>query len=378
VRIAQPKDGEPIRLVFTKAGEPRYRVRLDTDPHADGRRRQVWTTHRSLSDARSHVEAHRTDRDRGVLTPPDKQTFKAYAERWHDVRSRRVREITARSYKGCLGHAYDAFGSKPLNKVARPDVERVVAELADAGRSKRTSSLTLFVIRSVFEDALHDGLIVRNPAARVEAAGRGQKNRSALSTDDLTKLRKHLASDRLFAVWLLTLIGIRRSEVMGLRWSDIDLVEKTLTIARGRVDVDGKRTSEGPPKTRRGARTLPLPADVLAALRALRQVQLADFGAEQVRSGYVAVDAVGEPMRPERWTDLWKEHCETAGVATVTLHAARHSSVTAMREAGVPDHIVAAWHGHDEYVMRNVYSHADAKGMAAAGETLTAAFSGGS
>jgi integrase len=63
-------------------------------------------------------------------------------------------------------------------------------------------------------------------------------------------------------------------------------------------------------------------------------------------------------------------------VPDVTLHEARHSSVTAMRDAGVADHVVAAWHGHDEAVMRRTYSHAQPERMAEAGEALALVLGG--
>jgi integrase len=378
-KIAEPRDGEPIRLVITANGEPRYRVRLDVGANpATGKRRQSWTTHSTLTAARAHVSASKSDRERGVLVAPSRQTFKEYAEGWHQSRARRIREVTALTYVSALNHAYAAFGETALAKVSRADVERVVNALTAAGRSKRTASLTLFVIRSVFEDALHDGLIVRNPAARVEATGREPKLREALTGEELSKLRAHLASDRLFACWLLTLAGLRRSEVLGLHWSDVDLAKGTLAIERGRVAVDGKRTAEGPTKTARGRRILPLPADVVSALKRLREEQAAEFGFEQARTGYLAVNEIGEPVRPERWTDMWREHSEAAKVSVVTLHAARHSSVTAMRDAGVPDHIVAAFHGHSEGVMRATYSHAHPEAMAAAANALWRAMSGAS
>jgi len=162
---------------------------------------------------------------------------------------------------------------------------------------------------------------------------------------------------------------------LGLRWSDVDLTAGVLSIKRGRVLI-GKRTEEGATKTKRGARELPLPSDVLSALRAMREAQAAGFGFEQVRSGYLATNAAGEPVRHQRWSDEWREHCEAAGVPVVTLHAARHSSVTAMRDAGVPDRHVAAWHGHDEAVMRRTYSHAHRERLAEAGEALTAVLGG--
>jgi integrase len=103
----------------------------------------------------------------------------------------------------------------------------------------------------------------------------------------------------------------------------------------------------------------------------MRDRQAAEHGFGQVRDGWLAVDAAGQPLRPEAWSGRWTVLCRDAGVPPVTLHAARHSSVTAMRAAGVPDHIVAKWHGHDEVVMRRTYSHANQDSLAAAGRALS-------
>ena len=373
MKIPEPRKNESITLVKTAAGEPRYRVVLDAAPVGAGRRKQVRKTFPTLTEARSYVNAHKSDRRRGTLLTPRRETFAAYTTGWLEGRSRRVREVTLRSYQGCLNRAVLAFGDKQLSTVTRADIEALVTGLERAGRSKRTASLTLFVLRSVFAQALDDGLIARNPAVRVKAAGREAVQRSALSAAQLGEIARHLerVADPLLGCWLLTLAGLRRSEVLGLRWSDVDLSAGTATISRGRVLIDGKQTIEGAPKTRRGARVVFLSAPMVDALRRMREQQGSQFGFEQVRSGYLAVDAIGAPMRPERWSDLWREHCTAAGVPAVTLHAARHSSVTAMRNAGVPDHIVAAHHGHDEYVMRAVYSHPDDVGLANAARALS-------
>jgi integrase len=186
----------------------------------------------------------------------------------------------------------------------------------------------------------------------------------------LAKLRAHLRSDDRYALWLLTLYGLRRSEVLGLCWDDVDLAAGTLTVARGITETYGRRNEARPPKTPRSARTLPLPVDVLAALRELREVQMAAHGFEQVRTGWLAIDEAGQPLHLERWTDPWRAHCRAAGVPMITLHAARHSSVTAMRRAGVPDRDVAAWHGHDETTMRAIYDHVALDTLSAAGAVL--------
>jgi integrase len=346
------------------------------DPKTGKRRQIKLGGFATKTEAESALAALVDQAAKGILPARKKETFKTFAEQWIETRSRKVRADTATGYKSALNHAYAAFGSTPLGEVTRRDVERMTHKLTDAGRSQRHLSFVLFVVRSVFEDALHDGLIARNPAARVDAVGRPPKGREALSSADMVRLRAHVAFDRLYACWLLTLYGLRRSEVMGVKWSDVDLTAGTLAITVGVVaDSSGRRSDPTDTKTRRGTRTLPLPADVLTALRKLRESQAAEFGFEHVRTGYLAVDELGEPYRPERWSDLWTKLCSAAGVQPVTLHGARHSSVTAMRKAGVPDHMVAAWHGHDEVVMRRTYSHADADGLAAAGAALADVFS---
>lgn len=190
---------------------------------------------------------------KGVVPARRKETFSTYGTQWMDTRARQVRDITANGYRSALNHAYAAFGATPLGEVTRRDVERMANKLTDAGRSQRHLSYVLFVVRSVFEEALHDGLISRNPAARVGAVGRPPKAREALSTGDMVKLRAHLEGDRLYACWLLTLYSLRRSEVLGERWPDVDLSVGEFSVDRGVVaDSSGRRSEPTDPKTRRG------------------------------------------------------------------------------------------------------------------------------
>ncbi len=78
----------------------------------------------------------------------------------------------------------------------------------------------------------------------------------------------------------------------------------------------------------------------------------AALGFEHIGSGFLAVDENGTPQRRERWSDMGRTHCQTGGGPVVTSHSACHSSVTALGAAGVSDDVVAAWHGHDETIMR--------------------------
>ena len=126
-----------------------------------------------------------------------------------------------------------------------------------------------------------------------------------------------------------------------------------VTVSRSITpDASGRRGAPTGTKTRRGARCLRLAGDVVALVSILGADHGAAFGFEHIGSGFLAVDENGTPQRPERWSDIGRTHRQTAGGPVVTLHSARHSSVTALRAAGVSDDVVAAWHGHDETIMR--------------------------
>jgi integrase len=379
VKIAKPRKGEPIKVLVSPDGRRRYRVVIDGEPYPDGKRRQVTSTHATLTSARAYVESHRTDLGRGALIAIDKrgsQQFDEFANSWLDARveSEKIRANTAVGYRSALRRANKVFGRKELAQVTQADVERMAQAMARDGLTARSSSFTLYVVAAVFKDAVRRKVIARDPSESIEVVGRPSRSRDALMTEDLSRLRSQLQADRLYGCWLLTLLGLRRSEVMALRWSDIDLEDGTVRIERGRVLVNGSATTEGRPKTRRGRRTLPLPDELVTALTTMRDEQREALGNAQIESGYIAVNAAGKPVRPEQWSKLWRKHCQAAGVASVTLHAARHTSVTAMRDAGVADHIVAAWHGHDEVVMRRTYSHAHRSELAAAGAALAEVF----
>ena len=127
------------------------------------------------------------------------------------------------------------------------------------------------MLRSIFGQALDDGLIVRNPAAKVQASGTAPMQCQALNGGDVATLRAHVAGDRLGAVWWLTLAGLGRSEILAFTWADVDLSAGTVTVSRSITpDASGRRGAPTGTKTRSGARCLRLAGDVVALLSTLQ------------------------------------------------------------------------------------------------------------
>ena len=372
-----PRTTEPIKRIESTTKDGKTRVRYvataDAPRGPDGKRRQIQRRFPRRKDAVSWLATMRAGTAEEIQEPePEKPvvTFAVVAAGWLAGKAG-VRPVTLVNYEAAARIWSEEFGDLPVEEITRAHVEELVSRYAEDGRSKARISYLLMVCRSVFEEALEEGYVVRNPARRVSTRGVDPKERHSISVEEIDKIRSEISGTWMEAAWLLTLAGLRRSELLGLLWSDVDLEAGILRIERARVQTGGsKEIHVGPPKTRNGRRDLPLPADVLEVLRRIRNLQAQTLGFGQVRTGYLVVDEVGRPIRPEAYSDEWDLLCSRAGIGHYTLHEARHTSVTRMRERGVPDMDVAAWHGHDEVTMRRTYSHPSEDGLRRAGETL--------
>ena len=159
--------------------------------------------------------------------------------------------------------------------------------------------------------------------------------------------------------------------MLGLRWSDIDLRAKTLTVNQARVLVEYRVRLEEP-KSRNGMRTLPLDSELVAALTALRKRQLEESTTAGTAYGsavadldwyqggeYVIIDQAGTPVHPEWYSDEFRRLLRRAGLRRITLHDSRHTTLTLMEHAGVPISIISKWAGHyDSAFTQKTYVHA--------------------
>ena len=232
-------------------------------------------------------------------------------------------------------------------------------------------------LKSVVAHARKMRWLTYDPSADLESPE--QKAVTATAADDIWTTEQmgnfldHVAAHRLGGCFALTLLGLRREEVGGLRWSDIDLETGALRIRQARVDVNGKDSIVAT-KTERNARDLPLPPRELAMLKAMRAVHLRErlavgrplSDADPLLS---RVDGTALPVR--EYSREFAHQRKAAGLKPVTLGKLRHSNITRMREAGIPADVVAAWHGHTERMTTAVYGRVTDERLTAA----SAAFS---
>lgn len=176
-------------------------------------------------------------------------------------------------------------------------------------------------------------------------------------------------------MFALTLLGLRREEVGGLRWQDIDLDAGTLRIRQARVDVNGRDTIV-PTKTERSARDLPLPAHEMAMLKAMRTLHRRERlaigrGLTEADLLLLRVDSTWLPVRD--YSREFTAQRKAAGLRAIPLGKLRHSNISRMRAAGVAADVVAAWHGHTERMTQAVYGRVTDDRLTAASAVFSTA-----
>jgi len=276
-----------------------------------------------------------------------------------------------------------------LQALSKAHLDRVVSELLESGRrsgnvqrqslSPRTINLALTLLSSVLEDAVRQGSLSRNVAKMVEHPRQTRKDMQTWTAEQAGAFLEAVTDHRMSAAWQLSLYGLRRGEVLGLTWGDIDRSAQTLTVRRARVEVGGA-VVEGEPKTERGKRTLPLDEPMVASLRALRTQQARErlsageaytTACDACGGEHLVLDELGWPLRPELYSDTFQKLSRAAGLPVIRLHDARHTSVTLMILNGVPVPVVSKWHGHASaaFTMNN-YAHSQDDALTAAGALL--------
>jgi integrase len=206
----------------------------------------------------------------GVPIPPSTLTVAVYLGEWLDqVVSTRVRPNTLAGYRYHVDrYLVPDLGPRPLGRLTARELRTYFERLRARGVGARTVQYVHTTLRAALEDAVREEVVARNVARLVRVPRPAKQEREPLSVDEVRSLLKATRDDRLHAMFVVfAVLGMRRSEVLGLRWDDVDLDEGRLVVRRGLQRVDG-RLQVLPTKTARSRRTVPLPAMVVRALKA--------------------------------------------------------------------------------------------------------------
>jgi integrase len=277
-------------------------------------------------------------------------------------RRRPLAPTTAAKYTAAVERvASSHLGRMKLTDVRPRHVERFRDELMAPGTlAPQTVGDVLRVLSQALRRAASRGLIDRNPADSSVVDRPGADPRP-IPTIDGTLAQTILAAVRGVDPWdvaahLALGASLRREEVLGLEWSDIDLDEGRLSVARTLTWAGGE-LHWGPPKSAAGERTILLPGFVVDALRrhwAAQMDRRVDLGEAWWPERQLVVDrGDGRPWSPPSFSKSWSRFAARQGFGDVTFLGLRHGAATLMLAAGVPDPVAVAVMGHaDTRILR--------------------------
>jgi len=370
--------GSSIQRVESTTGT-RFRFRLDTDPDPlTGARRQRTYTYATEAEAIREQTRLRQSVAEHVYVQRDTQTLTAYLDEWLEAGQRSWKPSTRDSYRRTLAQVQASIGSIRLQSLRRGDVERFVTEMLSTGgreglgRKGRTVQVMLVVLHKALKDAKADGLVASVATEHVRRPRVEHTEFAVWTGPQMSAFLESVEDDRLVGLFALSCRGLRRGEVLGLRWGDVDFTRGRITIRNTRVPAAGQ-VIDVPPKTARGRRTVPLDGALAAALRrTYASTVLGPVRPLRPEQAYVAVNPAGEPLSPGQYNHEFTRLTARSGLPRIRLHDLRHSAATLLIEQGQPIPTVARMLGHDPAMTARVYAHVTDTAL----DSLSATFAG--
>jgi integrase len=335
------------------------------------------------------------DAANGVLIPDKQITVAEYLDYWLREVVVHKRATTARGYESAVRlHIVPVLGKKRLDKLTGADVRHLIAvcrqkclccanrydeyrkkerQCCSVGKccertpSSRQIQYVHAVLRNALSNAERDEIIIRNVAKLVQIPAPRYKIGKGLPVHDVKRLLTEAQHTRLYALYVLAAtLGFRRGELLGLRWSDIDLDLGTITPAktvqrvRGRLLIDDTKTEDSD-------NTIPLPKitrRVLIEHRERQIIERTEAGELWIEHNLVFPTRVGTPIEPRNLNRHFDGIRTRAGYPQVRLHDFRHTVVSLLLQLRTPPHVVQRIARHaDLDVTLGIYAHTDLDAM---------------
>ena len=352
--MPRPKKQVPNRL------DGRFEYKAIIGKSFDGKPiRKSFYSYKSLADAKAKAQEYIISKEAayrsGEAFIQKNYTFEEWALKWLEVYKRpTVTENTfITTYQiPVKNHLIPYFGKAELQDIKNVDIRNFFS------KKQRTASASLLhklkiTMSAIFEAAIENDLCVKNPAKNIEYRSAVEKNEKKVYSDEQIRQAKDFFFNDMPEAFLLLDTGLRRGEMLGLMWKDINIENKTLSVNRSIADKKGGGIAIMPPKWE-SYRTIPISEELIRLLETLPH-----------NSMYVFPNVNGQIACPHNWSQKLKRHmaalnAQYPSIPVLTAHELRHTRGTELRRSGVDIYTIQKLMGHrDVNVTANIYVHDD-------------------
>ena len=319
------------------------------------------------------------EKARGLPVVLERQTVGQFLGHWlEDVVEPSTRPATFSSYTDTMRlHVVPDLGRFPLSKLAPPHVQSLLNKKLKLGLSRRYVSYIRSVLRIALSQAVKWNFVAYNVVDRVDPPRVERHQVRPLDSTGACNFLGVVKGDRLETLYSIALsVGLRRGEILGLRWQDLDFEAGTLSVRQAAQRIRGKGITFVPPKTDRAHRTVNVPSPVIASLRRHRTAQLEErlkAGSRWHEFDLVFASNIGTPLEPRNLDRHFKRMLVKACLPDMRFHDLRHTAASLMLAANVNPRTAADILGHSRIsVTLDTYSHVMPAAMHEAADKMSA------
>ena len=341
-----------------------YYVNLDYGKDETGKRIKKNKTFAKISEARKALKDHEANKTKGTLVIPKDLTLKDWLEYWmNDVIKPTRAATTVYGYQKIIdNHIAPEMGKTLLQQLSGSQIQRYYAKLS---RDKKLSQNTIRkhhdLLNTALKLAVRQDVVLKNPLDKVDPPRPEDYEAKFYTPEQLATLLKLVHGDRLeIVVYLAVFLGLRRSEILGLYWDDVDFGKRIIHIRHARLNA-GKEMIIKNPKSKSSKRDLFISDELFEALeRELKKQQedkaYLDKGYND--SGFVVVCSEGNPYKPNYIDYLFSKFIKDSNLPSIKLHELRHSFASVANAANVTLYDISKSLGHSSTaITAKIYTH---------------------
>jgi integrase len=340
-----------------------YYVSMDYGNDYQGKRIRKYKVYKSKAEANRALKKFEANKTKQTLVLPTLAKLDEWLHYWlEDVKSMKCEETTLYGYRNIIhNHINPYLGNIKLQELNTPIINKYFMTLLKEGFSKNTIRKHYDLLKDALRYAVVEDKLVKNPMDKIEPIRKENKEKMCYNLEQLKQLFKVVENDRMeIVVKLAGYLGLRREEICGLKWENIDIEDGKITICIARTQAGGKTIEKGT-KNKSSYRTLYAPEDLIELLSKVKAQQVERMG--ELGSAYKDEDFVvawenGKPYRPNYLSELFKKVIDNNELEPISLHNLRHSFASICNDLGINIHDISKALGHSHISTTSaIYTH---------------------
>ncbi len=352
-----PRRGHNEGSVFYDSNKERWVAKVSIGP---GKTKRFHF--KNKSDAIKKKNEALRDLERGTLAKGPQRKLGEYLVDWlENMHKSKLRVGSYVAYKKWVGHLVDGLGNVPLQKLTAEQVQDFLQKKLDEGLSSKTVHEIHAVLRVALKKAVRLEIVSRSVCDMVDPPTIVSREAVPLSVEQAHELVDHVRGHRLETLLAMAIVtGMRRGELLALRWSDVDLERHRLLVLHSVGYIAGYGYVEGKPKTDSGKRWVSFPSFLfeMLTMHRVQQREVQSAAKEWVEHDLVFPNLSGGYLHPNHMGETFRKLLVEAGLPAIHFHDLRHSAGTILMSMGVNAKVIQELLGHSHIsTTLGVYGH---------------------